>query len=147
MGFNMAEAVSGDYISKNDVPTTGTNIQIAGVSQEKIGQEQEQKFVLWFLGDELKPLVLNKTNINILRALYGDDSDSWKGKHVNVYNDPTVGYAGQITGGVRLRMPTPGSDAPIYPQTSVPSNAAPAAPQNDFDDDIPDFGQGTGPKA
>ena len=119
MGFNMADAVGGTFITKNDVTTTGTNIKIAGITQEKVGQEQEPKFALWFMGDQLKPLVLNKTNINILRALYGDDSDNWVHKDINVYNDPTVGYSGQITGGVRLRQvqaaPAPDFNDPVPP--------------------------------
>ena len=124
MNFNMAEAVSGEYMTKNDVTTTGMTATIAGITQEKVGQEQEDKYALHFTGGFLKPMVLNKTNINILRALYGDNSDGWVGKQINVFNDPTISYGGQITGGVRLRMVTP---EPVAQPVADMNDSIPAA--------------------
>jgi len=45
-----------------------------------------------------------------------------------LYVDPNVSYMGQVTGGIRIRAPKPG--------TQVPQQQA-SAKSDDFDDDIP----------
>ena len=121
MGLNMAEYGKSDskYITKDDVPMNGVVTKIQEVTTDNIGQEQELKAIMVFADPKLKDLVLNKTNINVCRALFGDDSDARIGKEIVVYHDPTVGYGGKITGGVRLRM------------------VMPSDKDADFDDDVP----------
>lgn len=44
-----------------------------------------------------------KTVRRILARLWGADSQAWIGKRVHLYNDPTVKWAGEAVGGVRVR--------------------------------------------
>ena len=109
MGINMNEAVASQYLKKEDVVVDGVNVTIDFVKEDEIGQEQERKYILYFVNNKLKPLVLNKTNIRILIAMYGANSDGWEGQQINCYNDLSVSFGGN-QGGCRVRpatAPTP----------------------------------------
>ena len=57
--------------------------------------------------------MLNSTNAQLCSAILGsDDTDDWKGKRVVLYVDPTVMYAGQVVGGIRVRRPKPTAPPP-----------------------------------
>lgn len=93
------------FIKQSDVEPPKT-VTIRGVKQVNVAQEdkpEELKFCLFF--KELdKPMVLNSTNIQLLTHFLGtDETDDWKGKQVELYNDPTVSFGGKLTGGVRVR--------------------------------------------
>ncbi len=67
---------------------------------------REDKDMLHFVDPSHKPLGLNVTNKRILVAAYGDESDNWRGKSVEIYVDPNVTNSrGEIVGGIRLRIP------------------------------------------
>ncbi len=61
-----------------------------------------------YFEEEVSPMVLNKTNGKRLRHLFPDaqDSGELKGKVINIYFDPTIEFAGKITGGLRIRQKT-----------------------------------------
>lgn len=68
-----------------------------GVKVEKLqrqGGAKEPRPVLYFLeckaaaerkGEEEKALVLNKTNAKVIAAMYGTDTDKWKGQRITLY--------------------------------------------------------------
>ena len=95
------------YLSKEDVmsaPKVGT---IAGVSHKVFEDDdgEKRKPVVSFKEEELKPMVYNVTNWDNTELLYGDDSDMWIGKKIEIYFDPTVMNKGKRVGGVRVRKP------------------------------------------
>jgi hypothetical protein len=95
-----------NYFGKGDVeegPVTGA---IASVTMEPIKSDngEESKAVLHFTA-RLRPFILNLCNWTTLETSYGEDSDSWTGKHVEMYFDPTVMYGKERVGGVRVRIP------------------------------------------
>jgi len=102
--MDMNNFLGGQYLAKTDVTTSGTDVVIAAVLQDVIGDEQTLKAILEFKGPT-KSMVLNKTNIRILCALFGNDSNQWIGRTINVYNDVTVVFNGSV-GGIRVR-PSP----------------------------------------
>ena len=118
--MNMSEFLKGDslYLSKDDVPAQGIDASIIGVKIDNVGDDR--KPILGFGGGFLKPMVLNKTNTAVLISLFGEDSTGWTGKTVQVYNDPSVSYAGKVTGGLRIRV------APLHTPVAT---GAPAATQ------------------
>jgi hypothetical protein len=59
-----------------------------------------------FRADQVKPLILNNANWLTMEDAYGDDSDMWRGKPVEVYVDAGVMFAGKRVGGIRLRAPS-----------------------------------------
>ena len=70
-----------------------------------MGDDKEHRLVLWFTNDE-RGLVLNRTNIRILREAFGDVVDSWIGKVIAVY--PTsVDFRGKLVPALRVRIPPP----------------------------------------
>lgn len=98
-----------NYLKKEDVPFP-TSVTIKHVTQEEISGEggKELKAIIYFVGN-LKPMVLNKGNAITIAEVYGDDTDAWHGKAVEVYTDASVMFAGKRVGGLRLRIPGPAS--------------------------------------
>lgn len=122
--------IESKYVKKEDVdnPVLWT---IKGFDQQNVappGETPEHKWICYF-EDFPKGLVLNVTNLQILKAVYGGPNDAI-GRPIVVYNDPNVSYAGRLVGGVRLRAP---KQKPA-PQRSHPIENSP--PFND-DNDVP----------
>ena len=97
---------TGKYLKASQLTEEGTVHTIMSCEEEPIQSQtgaDEMKWVL-YLSDDLKPLILNSTNINRLIAACGtDDVDEWAGKKIIVYNDPSISYGGSVTGGCRVR--------------------------------------------
>ncbi len=100
------DAFKSTYLAKNDV-TRPLVLTIADVKLETVGQgsDAEEKAVAHFVGDA-KPMVLNLYNWAVCEEAYGNDSEFWRGKSVEVYVDPAVMFGGKKVGGLRLRMPS-----------------------------------------
>ncbi len=115
-----SEMMPSKHLKKEDVPNPIT-VTIAGVEMQDIGQDddKDRKAVMSFQGDELKPMVLNVTNITTLEMLYGDDSDQWVGKRIEVYSDLSIMYAGKRVGGIRVRAPGTNGVAERWPWQQV----------------------------
>jgi hypothetical protein len=101
-----SEAFPTKYLSKDDVhaPTVGI---IERIVNETLGtgDDQEIKPILYFSSGLPKPMVINTTNWTNVEAIYGDESDNWIGKSIEVWVDPSVVYGGKRIGGLRLRAP------------------------------------------
>lgn len=126
---NVAQMLQSKYLSKADVPQP-VIATIKGVSLERFnarpgGSEKDSAWILWF--EELpKGMKLNNTNIRILEAGFGPESDRWAGKRVKVYVDMTIQMAGQTVGGIRLATPT-------VPAVALIAGAVPIPPGARFD--------------
>lgn len=99
------------------------------------GEPEEMKWCLNFvepINGENKPYVTNSTNREIIAAFSGrSNSDNWGGVKVVLFNNPSVGYGGKLTGGISAR-------APKLPQGSKPAPvAAPAPSGEDLGEDVP----------
>lgn len=106
------------YLRKEDIhgPVTLT---IAHVRGEMIDSDngKETKAVMTFTDGRFKPMIVNKGNWLAMSETYGDDSDFWHGKPVEVYVDPSVMFQGKRVGGLRLRAPSgaaPTTHAPTW---------------------------------
>lgn len=127
LSFDQLVPKNSKYLSKEDVGEDGLILTIRGVRMEtlKTDEGDEDKVVLHF-EEDVKPMVLNRTNSQLLGAATGaKNAGEAKGKQIVVYNDPTVGFGGKITGGLRIKK-IAGAPKP-----------APAA-RREFNDD-PDF--------
>jgi hypothetical protein len=69
-----------------------------------------------------KRLLLNRTNSNIIAESYGDDTDAWRGKRIQLYA-ARVEFKGDIVDAIRVQGPK--------------QNAAPPPPSG-FDDEPPE---------
>lgn len=87
---------------------------IAGVSEENVGNDDKPdvKWVLLFK-DQSKPMVLNWTNMQLAAMIFGSrETDSWTGKRITVWHDPSVQFKGEMKGGLRLRKAPGAGQAP-----------------------------------
>lgn len=109
------------YLTKEDVDPP-ILVTIKGYEQVNVAMENQApdpKWALLFLED-YKPFVLNQTNGALIAGIAdSDDFDDWKGKKIVLYNDPTIAFAGKITGGIRVRAPR-GQAAPPPPEDDIP---------------------------
>jgi len=111
MGITMGQAFQSNYVAKDDCPIIATiqSVGFAMVSGEDDGKERKvvihsEQFPALSDGQH-KALIVNKTNWMAMEDAYGQDSDGWIGKQIEVYNDPSIMYGGKRTGGVRVRVP------------------------------------------
>ena len=109
------------FLKKEDCGPQGILVTIKTISQENVAKEGVPEELRWAICfeelesrptnpsgcEELeKPRVLNSTNGQLIAAITGKtDTDDWPGYKVVLYNDPTVSFAGKITGGIRVRAP------------------------------------------
>jgi hypothetical protein len=145
--MNIAALKQSNFLTRADVGR-GVLVTITEIRQEnvaKTGAPEELRWCLFF--DEYeKPMVLNSTNGQIIAGITkSDETDSWKGHKIVLYDDPNVSFGGKLVGGIRVRAPRqPAAQAaPAAPKASqTPKAVTPAtAPCDDSgtvgDDSIP----------
>lgn len=106
---NIRVLMQSKFLNKEDIPAP-IALTIRAVVQDAPrsngGGPPDVKWLMYF-AEHNKALKLNKTTIQTIAASYGDETDAWLGKRVQLYVDPTVMMAGQIVGGVRVRCANP----------------------------------------
>jgi hypothetical protein len=73
---------------------------ISHMTQETVGQGQDQKKKPVLYLENQKPMVLNRTNTEALEDAFGD-SDDWPGHKIKIYCVKTQ-YAGKTVDGLRI---------------------------------------------
>jgi hypothetical protein len=120
------------YLSKGDIQAPFVAI-MDFVRTETLQNPTEQKDVLHFVSDTIKPLVLNVTNKRVIIAAFGDESDDWRGQCIEIYvNHEITNSSGAVVGGVRLRIPAAPAPRAATRNDTPPLPApkpAPAAPK------------------
>jgi len=101
------DMIDSKFLKKEDVdpPVLAT---IKDVTQHDVSMENKPEEMKWCLEiqESVKPMVLNTTNMKLIEAITGSDlTDDWIGKKIVLFNDPTIMYAGKVTGGIRVRAP------------------------------------------
>ena len=134
--MKVSQAFPSKYLKAADLEGRSVIVIMAQVETETIGDDDRP--VLYFKGKN-KGVVLNKTNAGKISDAYGDDTDDWFGKPIELY--PTeVDFQGKSVEAIRCRVPKGGkAAAPAQPSArELPAqqereNPAPA----DLDDSIP----------
>lgn len=80
-------------------------VENAEVVEFKENGSIRRKLVLR-LKDKQKGLVLNKTNSKIVAKYYGDDSDGWRGKTIEIFPTETE-FNGSLVPCIRVRVEAP----------------------------------------
>ena len=125
------EAFPSRLFKAADITEEGLPLKIAKVEQEKVGPDQELKWVLYFKGHD-KQLVLNGTNWDLIAAaLREEDSDNWIGKTIELYPTQTQ-FGKKMVDCIRVRRYRLAAQA-------ASARHAKAAPDvdPDLDDEIP----------
>lgn len=95
--------LGGNYLRKEDIRQP-LNVTVTDVWSEKILGSNRPKLIIGFEEIE-KPLILNKTNIKRLVAIFGTpDTTEWRGQ-ILLYVENGVEYAGRVVGGLRVDRP------------------------------------------
>lgn len=136
------QAYPSKYLSKEDVMTPViATMDFAQTEEFENDSGKKAKPVLYF-ADETKPWVIPNCSWMEIEALYGTDSDDWKGKQIELFCDASVMFGNKRVGGVRCRgivarpqaRPVQQQRRPV-PNTNAVKKAAP--PPEVQGDDVP----------
>ena len=154
--MKIGSAFSSTYLKASDVPEDrAIKLQIDRVDQENVsggrGKDEEVKPVLYFIG-KTKGMVLNKTNAKVITKAYGDETDDWHGKVIELYQTE-VEFQGDMVAALRIRAPKTAASsnggggqaapvraaaAPVASRRAEIQNREPVEEEPAFaDDDIP----------
>ena len=132
------EALPGKYLGQEDfhqpILVDIEKVVIEPVQNTKTG-EWEPKPVLYATNpsdeklDTKRGIILNSGNWDVCESLGNEpDSDNWKGLSVVIFQDPTVTFGKETTGGIRFRVP----NVPAAPNKPAEEEPPPPMP-----DDVP----------
>ncbi len=105
--MNVNDLKSSKFLTKHNVEPP-VLVTIKACEEMDVSMESQAAELKWTLTfNELeKPMVLNSTNGQLIAAIAGSgESEDWIGRKIVLYNDKTVSFGGQITGGIRVRAP------------------------------------------
>lgn len=125
--MKMKELFPSKYLKADDVEEFGgeVNVTIKGIRCEEMQDNEgakEDKPVLYF-NQHAKGMVLNRTNADRISAVYGDESDEWRGKSITLYTEQVTAF-GKTTNAIRVRVAK-------KPVVATAAATAPAAPAGD----------------
>lgn len=93
-----------EYLSAADLDESGRiTLTIAEVREQKIESDrgkQRRPVIHW--RENVRPFIVNKTNIILIEAIYGADPSGAIGKPLTIRWDPTVKRSGETVGGLRI---------------------------------------------
>lgn len=104
---NVNDLKKSRFLAQKDVdpPVLATIIGYEEINVAVEGAEPNYEWILNFKELE-KPLILKPTNGGIIETVIGSkEFKDWIGHKIVLYVEPTVSYAGKITGGIRVRAP------------------------------------------
>lgn len=93
------------HLEAADLDGKDVVVTITRVGKSKVGNEQVEKGVVYF-AEFPRGLVLNRTNVKRLIALYGNETDQWAGKKISLYPSE-ADYAGTVRPCIRVRDKAP----------------------------------------
>lgn len=99
LDINFALAAKSDQLNAIDIMNEDRIIKIRNVSLEK----REQPVWIYFDGDNDRPWKPSKGMLRILAGAWGKDTKQWIGKYAQLFFEPSVMYAGQKVGGIRIK--------------------------------------------
>lgn len=88
-----------DQLNADDLIGGPKTIKITRVT---VTERAEQPCVINFEGDDGKPWKPSKSMCRILIHVWGDDGANYVGKHLTLYRDQSVKWAGAEVGGIRI---------------------------------------------
>jgi hypothetical protein len=123
--MKMRELYPSKYLKADDVDEQGGEVAgiIKGVRLEEMQDNEgakEDRPVLFF-SNLPKGMVLNRTNADRIAAVFGDESEEWRGKVVTLYTEQVTAF-GKTTNAIRLRVAKP------KPNAAPVAAAVPAEP-------------------
>ena len=122
---NVNDVFSGAYLAARDLNGSEPTVTIQSVEVKEL--KDGKKLDIAFVGKQ-KHLLANKTNTKRIAYMFGDETDGWIGKKVQLYTE-MVDFQGNVVEAIRVR-PVKASPTPVARK--------PVAEFNDAVDDIGD---------
>lgn len=107
--MNISEAFPSAYINAAALNGQKHTVQIESFSKEEMPDGGEKPVVRF--KDRTAGLILNRTNATTLAAMFGDETDSWTGKSIELRTEK-VNFKGEMRDGIRVAPATSTADAP-----------------------------------
>jgi hypothetical protein len=109
--MKISEQFAGSYFKAQDLPRPRV-LTIQDCTQAKM-PEGETKPALRFVGEQ-QQLILNKTNAFCLAEWFGDDTNGWNGRQIELYAT-TTSFGGRMVPAIRVRLPQQPAPQPGTP--------------------------------
>ena len=137
--MNINQAYPSKYLKAADLkghpPVT---VVIRNITREEMEENKPEsiKPVIWFDGKD-KGFACNKTNAMMIAHTYGDETDAWIGKSIQIRCEP-VEFKGKIVDSIRVAVAqVQQSEARVYAGEQDATAKTMDENMGDFDDDIP----------
>jgi hypothetical protein len=122
--MKISEQFAGSYFKAQDLPQPRV-LTIQDCTQAKM-PEGETKPALRFVG-ESQQLILNKTNAFCLAEWFGDDTNGWNGRQIELHAT-TTSFGGRMVPAIRVRLPQQQYQQPVQQRPYQPA-PVPMQPQ------------------
>jgi hypothetical protein len=114
--MKISEQFVSNYLRAADLPQPRV-LTIQTVTHEKM-PEGDHKPVMRFVGEQ-QQLVLNKTNAFTCMELFGDETNAWHGRLIELYST-TTNFSGRMAPCIRMRAPQAAA-TPVQAVTHSPT--------------------------
>jgi len=98
-----------DQLNADDLISGPRTVRITDV---QAGSSPEQPVSIYFDGDNGRPYKPGKSMRRVLVSMWGADSKAYIDKRITLYNDPSITFGPEKTGGIRISHAS-GIDAPL----------------------------------
>lgn len=98
------------YLRAADLPRRGLTLTIDAIEKEQIGGDD--KWVLYFVGEDERGLCLNKTNALAIADGYGRDTENWSGRKIHLRKEK-VAFQGNRVDAIRVSVVEFDDDIPF----------------------------------
>jgi len=98
--FAKTTEAKSDQLNSEDLLGGPITVQITAVKVNL--KEDQQPVSVSYKGDNNKPWKPSKTMRKVLMMKWGDDEALFVGRHLTLFRDPTITWAGQAVGGVSI---------------------------------------------
>ena len=115
------------WLRATDLQNRRYTVTISHVTLEDMG-DGEHKPIIYFQGSQ-KGLACNKTNALEIATAYGDETDGWAGKQIELYPSMVM-FQGRNTPCIRCRAIFPAAAAPLGGPVPQPRRSAPETSQS-----------------
>lgn len=120
---NINDVFSGTYLKAADLKGSEPTVVIESV-ELKTMPDKTVKLDIGFVGKD-KHLLANKTNSKRIAHMFGDETEDWLGKRVQLYTE-MVDFQGTVVDAIRVR--------PAKASANGAPKPAPRKPAAEFDD-------------
>ncbi len=122
--MDIDKAFPSKYLKASDFNDDDTPFTIKSVALEQVSQDDELPIPVVYFDGVAKGLVCKITNKNIIKELYGKETDNWIGKKIALYINHDVMFKGKPVSAIRVRSRAPASVSQPVRQSEADSIAA-----------------------